>query len=375
MLQQTYQEPIGTRQSYQQPTGEAQSTQPNISSEEKDLLLRQKYAARMPRQSSQNSAQYVTDGTLSAKSSKTTRKAPPNHTIVINKKRVNPFVVLGLNIDSDNDELKDHYRKLSLKFHPDKGGDVDKFNIIKECYKYLRDIIADNTIDESRFDTKVKKQEYNPNVDGGTAIDTRFDGKAMEFKNKNTVEKFNTMFKEYNEEVFDPNKDGYGEIMTDTQRNTSYDANEFANQSIDTELMQERQIIMYKEPESFFETSLGGSVLGQGKIDDFSVQLDNLHGCDYKKAHMTENEMLRPEDIAFQENRNTLQQYTSKRSSQKFDLTPEEIERYRQKRADEEASERERKLQLRQQDEMMQRLHSKYRNKMIENIGFTDNAK
>ena len=150
---------------------------------------------------------------------------------------------------------------------------------------------------------------------------------------------------------------------------------EFTNQSIDAELIQERQITMYQEPESFFETSLGGSLLGEGQIDDFSVQISNLHGCDYKKAHMTENDMLRPEDIAFQENKSTVQQYQAKRSNQTFDLTPEEIERYRQKKADEEAAERERKLQLRQQDEMMQRLHGKYHHKMIENVGFHDQAK
>ena len=47
--------------------------------------------------------------------------------------------VLGVNENSSDDEIKKSYRKLSLKHHPDRGGDGIQFKKINEAYQTLGD--------------------------------------------------------------------------------------------------------------------------------------------------------------------------------------------------------------------------------------------
>lgn len=49
------------------------------------------------------------------------------------------YDILGVNENASQDEIKKAYRKLSLKHHPDKGGDQTKFSEINEAYQTLGD--------------------------------------------------------------------------------------------------------------------------------------------------------------------------------------------------------------------------------------------
>jgi hypothetical protein len=49
----------------------------------------------------------------------------------------NLLSVLGLQPGADLDEIKKRYRELALKYHPDKGGDSDKFIELFDAYKKL----------------------------------------------------------------------------------------------------------------------------------------------------------------------------------------------------------------------------------------------
>lgn len=62
------------------------------------------------------------------------------------------YKILGLSETADSDQIKKAYRKLSLKYHPDKiGGDKEMFHKINEAYNYLvnnRNQISQNTNDD-----------------------------------------------------------------------------------------------------------------------------------------------------------------------------------------------------------------------------------
>ncbi len=47
------------------------------------------------------------------------------------------YKVLGISKDSSPEDIKKAYRKLALKYHPDKGGDQEKFKEVNEAYQIL----------------------------------------------------------------------------------------------------------------------------------------------------------------------------------------------------------------------------------------------
>ena len=57
------------------------------------------------------------------------------------------YKVLGVGENADEQEIKKAYRKLSLRHHPDRGGDAEEFKKINEAYSTLGD--------------KTKRQQYN----------------------------------------------------------------------------------------------------------------------------------------------------------------------------------------------------------------------
>ena len=86
----------------------------------------------------------------------------------------NYYYILGLNQTASLDEIKVAYRKLSLKFHPDKNdGDEffsERFKEIHEAYNTLSDITKRKTYDELRLNSSTTQQSnsgtnFNPDIE------------------------------------------------------------------------------------------------------------------------------------------------------------------------------------------------------------------
>ena len=79
------------------------------------------------------------------------------------------YEILGVDKDADETQLKKAYRTLSLKHHPDRGGDGEKFKEINEAYETLSD--------------KRKRQEYD--------MQQSFPGMGgMPFSHMNSMDEF-----------------------------------------------------------------------------------------------------------------------------------------------------------------------------------------
>jgi curved DNA-binding protein CbpA len=61
------------------------------------------------------------------------------------------YETLGVNKNSSQDEIKKAFRKLSLKHHPDRGGNNEKFQKINAAYEVLKD--------------PTKRQQYDMGID------------------------------------------------------------------------------------------------------------------------------------------------------------------------------------------------------------------
>jgi DnaJ-class molecular chaperone len=76
---------------------------------------------------------------------------------------MNPYDVLGIDIDASDKDIKIAYRKLAMKHHPDKGGDPEQFKQVSQAYE---------TLSNSQ-----KKQQYD-NF-GSMNLDMDFDPKNI----------------------------------------------------------------------------------------------------------------------------------------------------------------------------------------------------
>lgn len=107
---------------------------------------------------------------------------------------VDLYQELELNQDCSSDQIKNQYRMLAQRHHPDKGGDVDRFQRIKLAYEVLID--------------PVRRQEYDRT------------GSTQEFRDLK-VEAVEHLSKIFHNVInnFDPNQGDLVEIMKDEVRN------------------------------------------------------------------------------------------------------------------------------------------------------------
>ncbi|XP_076018182.1 dnaJ homolog subfamily B member 5 [Genypterus blacodes] len=82
------------------------------------------------------------DSSGSASSAEGIKSEPEAPCLTIKPAGKDFYKVLGVSADSNEDEIKKAYRKMALKFHPDKNSDADaedKFKEIAEAYEILTD--------------------------------------------------------------------------------------------------------------------------------------------------------------------------------------------------------------------------------------------
>lgn len=150
-------------------------------------------------------------------------------------------------------ELKEKYRGLAIKNHPDKGGDEDLFNYITECFKKLAIELKSQEHDKTHDELK---KGYN-----NDSFSSRFGiSNGAQFGSKDNFNaKFNTMF-ENNRFIDDNIEFGYGDIMVSSSKNRE-DIN-IPNQFGSTKVSNNRfnsvfekkvpttNVVEYREPEA-----------------------------------------------------------------------------------------------------------------------------
>lgn len=103
------------------------------------------------------------------------------------------YEILGVNKQATNEELKKAFRKLSLKHHPDKGGDVEKFKEINMAYSVLSDTTKRKQYDMYGTDDPSAIPPQNPFMNMATGMG----GMGMNgfpFSGPNMEELFSTLF-------------------------------------------------------------------------------------------------------------------------------------------------------------------------------------
>jgi len=86
--------------------------------------------------------------------------------VKVNQKQMNAYQILGIQSNANAEEIKKAYHKLAHKYHPDKGGNIEKMKEINQAYNEIKDGKG-QTKEDFRWDTTndfrehFRRQQYN----------------------------------------------------------------------------------------------------------------------------------------------------------------------------------------------------------------------
>jgi len=273
----------------------------------------------------------------------------------------NPYQVLGIEIGSDINTIQKAYRKLSLKTHPDRGGDPDQFRIVTQAYCYL---LKKN----KKLNYKEQSvEELQENVN--QFMEKQFERQNIHLDKDNfNINKFNDLFNKF--KLSDINDDGYGNMMSKENRlkepdnlNENKDTvfTENFNKNLFNKVFQEKkeeqqkkvstELIKYDEPIALASGGYSFQELGQGKIDDFGREI-NTNGIgytDYKRAHETDTTLINPDDVKYRKYKN-IEELEKERSKISYKMSDKDKRKEILKKQELEKREEDRLRRLEEQD-------------------------
>jgi curved DNA-binding protein CbpA len=232
------------------------------------------------------------------------------------EKNNNPFKILNISYEASESEVKNAYKKLALKFHPDKT-ELDKniashqFKQITKAYIYLMKKFGELKNVKTQEDIRRDARNYFEDKDRGRG-NRSDEGNMIEMdrmsigESKNfDVNRFNKIFEENRmESVFDK---GYGgkweedEVDESSVFNSKFTLDVFNkvfenNKDLKKYNKPEGQLIKRPEPEALTSGRLTFTEIGLDGMEDFSSGLNSTIGFeDYKAAYTYRSKIEKPE--------------------------------------------------------------------------------
>jgi DnaJ family protein B protein 6 len=129
--------------------------------------------------------------------------------------KVDYYQILGISKNSSPPDIKKAYRKLAIKWHPDKNPDnkeiaEEKFKVIAEAYEILSDPSKRKTYDQYGLDTH-NHQSSNPNFNTSFNFSNTFTDPfkvfSHVFDNEGQIRNVDSMFNVFNHSFFNGTSD------------------------------------------------------------------------------------------------------------------------------------------------------------------------
>lgn len=281
---------------------------------------------------------------------------------------LDPYGIFGVDSDISLDDLKIIYKKLLVKYHPDKSGydSSEEYKIIQKAYK----MIVTNRNEEERINNR-QNLTSNQILEERDEFDKNLDKTNLYFQpssgNNFNNSKFNQMFDQYKFVDETANK-GYSDWLkndkdfSNTKQpivnsidklNSAFD--EYIQKVADT-----KQVVEYIDPENEISTSANYDYL-VSDLDDFTK---HGHYTDVKKAY-TEKNILHPGQTKSRENFTSIEQLKQSRSAP-MTLSKEEEFYLEQKKNKELERENERNQKLRDRDKNIENFYTQIHGRAIE---------
>lgn len=255
-----------------------------------------------------------------------------------------PFLLLNVKYSAELPTVREKFKKLVLKHHPDRGGDPVMFQRIKNAYSYIFKL-------RKRQQNEIKKQNRTFN----------------KFLEQRTVEDTITKNKQNRKQVLNPSNLDYNTFNTLYEKNRIKDAYDVGRKNF---LQQEtdkkkRAIMIVKEPKIFGDGFLNNvKELGIETVDDFStyVKKKGEVPCSdikyaYENKEILENNMknTRKDSYLSNDTKQQIQELRNKRNNISFNMTPQEKLMYDMQIKETEEAEQKRLHFINKQNEIAQR--------------------
>lgn len=227
------------------------------------------------------------------------------------------YKLLKVNPNCSVDELRSNFKQLCIKYHPDKGGDENIFNLIVDGFKTI--LHHKKTSEEQKQHHQLKKEKESQTetlssqtttiplfeTSNSIAINEHDTGNVGEFNRK-----FNKFFDKHR--TVDINIErGYQSFIDEKDVKTS---------------SKNYKIQKYSEPCGSIQCkSLGFHELGEN-TKDFSgdnQDMKKLQYMDYQYAHTT-SKLIDPNRVKVREEYDSIDQLRAKREKENFDMTDTE---------------------------------------------------
>lgn len=267
---------------------------------------------------------------------------------------MDPYQVLGLSKKFTLQELKDKYKSIAIKVHPDKGGTEELFLLVTKCYKTLLQEYNRRVSEKEFHELKAdfKKAQTTPVVPPPAASHDR----------KFNIDKFNKVFSDNKlETAYDK---GYRDWMSDepvkdiAKPNKAFTLDTFNTEFDKTTRVytNNKYIVKYQEPEPLITSKkIGYTELGEENVADFSGEnttKKNLNYMDYKVAHTT-SKIVDPDILKSMKQYKNVEDLEMARSKISYDMEEDVMKAYQKKLKIEKLKEKQRIEALKKQEEMI----------------------
>jgi curved DNA-binding protein CbpA len=278
-------------------------------------------------------------------------------------KKIDPYKVLNINKNFTLEQLKEAYKTMALKVHPDKGGSEYLFKLVTLCYKSLVKEYNARVGDKQYFELKTDYTKY-------TANQPRAQTEPSDPKSFN-LDKFNRIFDENKiESVTDI---GYGSFLKNTPAidEPKKVINKFTQESFNSTFekhnnsyAQNKHLVKYREPEPLLTSKkISFTEIGNDSIDDFSgdnTSKKHLNYMDLKIAHTT-SRIVDPRTVAQRKEYKSVDDFEADRSQISYHMSDSDREYYEKMKRMEMIKEKKRLQYVTKQDkqtaEQFEKLH------------------
>lgn len=296
-----------------------------------------------------------------------------------NMQQEDPARFLGLDKNYNLQELKAVYRKLALKYHPDRnsnsGDSQETFNLITEAYQKCIESLKLRQTDKNFYDLKIGAQEYRENQEAKPMMNENFNenfvGRGF------SVDKFNHLFSEHR--TTRPEDSGYREWLENNENKSEEPemdptlSRNFNSQNFNSRFNEKvkpckNEIIEYKNPQ---ELLTGGGeqceTLGQTEIKNFSGYTKTIQYTDLREAH-TKTRLVDPSTVNLQDRAKSIDEIKVNRGKKIQDYTESEWAELQEAKLKEKQQEETRQINLKNVDEAAFQKYDRIHKLMLTNV-------